>query len=279
MHPFKLSHDTALSHALKGKGATCYPGCIMRLIRFLHMGQPHWGRIFQDEVQPLGGDPYAGVEETDERLRLAELTLLPPVAPSKILAVGLNYLSHLHGRPRPEKPELFLMPPSALLGPGGIICPPPGAQQVEAEGELVVVIGKRAKDVTPEEAPSHILGYTCGNDVTDRHWQATDKQWWRAKGSDTFAVVGPWIETDLEAGCCQIEATIDDKLVQTGNTKDLIFSVPEVVSFASRHITLEPGDIIFTGTPGDTGLIPPGASVEVTITGIGTLSNRRAGEV
>lgn len=251
----------------------------MRLIRFLHLGTPYWGRVLADEVQPLSGDPYQGIADTSERLRLADLTLLAPVQPTKILGVGLNYRSHLHGRPCPEKPELFLMPPSALLGPGGIIHPPAGAQQVEAEGELVVVMGRRAKDVAPEEAAAYILGYTCGNDVTDRHWQASDKQWWRAKGSDTFAAVGPWIETDLQPVGSQIDVTINGQRVQSGNIADLIFSVPEVVSFASRHMTLEPGDILFTGTPGDTGPLPAGALVEVSITGIGILSNRRAGEV
>lgn len=249
----------------------------MRFVRFLHMGRPLWGKVLGDEVQPLAGEPYQWVEDSPERLRLADLALLPPVEPSKILAVGLNYLSHLHGRARPERPEIFLMPPSALLGPGGIIDPPQDARQVEAEGELVVVIGRRAKNVTPAEALSYVFGYTCGNDVTDRQWQVSDKQWWRAKGSDTFACVGPWVETDLDPGQCVLEARIDGRVVQTGHAGDLIFPVAEVVSFASRHMTLEPGDVIFTGTPGETGEMPPGCLVEIAIAGIGTLSNRRAG--
>jgi len=229
------------------------------LIRFRHGYLPAWGRLDGEWVHLLAeASPFEGYTEAGETLPARGLKLLAPAQPTKILAVGINYGSHLQGRPRPEKPELFLKPVSALIGPDEPIALPPDAEDTHFEGELVVVIGKRARHVPVERALEHVFGYTIGNDVSERKWQAGDRQWWRAKGCDTFAPVGPWIVTDLDLGTSEIATEIGGTVAQQGHLSDLIFDVPTVVSFASRYLTLEPGDLIFTGTPGHTRAMQPG---------------------
>lgn len=232
----------------------------------------------QDYVRPVSGDPFGEHRVSDERVPLAGLRLGPPIAPSKIVAVALNYRSHLSDRDEPGNPELFLKPPSALAGDGDAIVLPAGAGRVDYEGEVVVVIGRRLRHATEAEALSAIFGYTCGNDVSARDWQNGDKQWWRAKGADTFAPIGPWIETDLAPSDISLRTLVDGEERQAATTAQLIHSIPKVLAFASAVMTLEPGDIVFTGTPGTTQPLLPGQMVEVEVGGVGRLRNSVTGE-
>ena len=245
----------------------------MRFVRFEVQGESRYGRLQGERVIALEGDPFGRWQETDVSHPLAGVRLLAPCRPSKILAVGLNYRSHLQGRAEPAKPELFWKPPSAVIGPDEAIMLPDDATDAHPEGELVVVIGQRASHVTVPDAGRCILGYTCGNDVSERAWQAGDRQWWRAKGSDTFAPLGPWIETELDLAEATLSTRLNGELVQEGRLSELIFGVREVVSFASRYVTLEAGDVIYTGTPGHTRAMAPGDRVTVEISGLGMLAN------
>ncbi|MBO9541220.1 fumarylacetoacetate hydrolase family protein [bacterium] len=242
-----------------------------RFIRFELDGAPAWGETDGETVTVLDGS-IGAFTATARKVQFEGLRLLAPATPGKILAVGLNYRSHLQGRPAPARPELFYKPPSALVGPEEAILLPPDAADPHFEGELVVVMGKRARHVSPEEARSCVFGYTAGNDVSDRQWQANDRQWWRAKGCDTFAPLGPWIVSALSPDAV-IRTRAGGEVYQEAPLSDLIFDVAQVVSFASRYLTLEAGDLIFTGTPGHTRAMQPGETVEVEVTGLGTLRN------
>lgn len=246
----------------------------MRIVRFDHRGRVGYGVQEDSVVRPITGDIFDQYEITNERLPLAEVRLLTPVPrPSKILAVALNYQSHLGERPAPKVPELFFKPPSALIGPDETIILPKDAGRVDAEGELVVVIGRRCSKVTPEEALNYVLGYTCGNDVSARVWQRNDIQWWRAKGSDTFAPLGPAIVTGIDPKKLELETRINGVRAQYSPVSDLLFDIPTTIAFASRVVTLEPGDLIYTGTPGTTQALKKGDVVEVEISEIGVLRN------
>jgi 2-keto-4-pentenoate hydratase/2-oxohepta-3-ene-1,7-dioic acid hydratase in catechol pathway len=190
-----------------------------------------------------------------------------------ILGVGLNYGSHLGNRPRPRNPEMFFMPPSAVLKSGGSIVIPPGTAQCEYEGELVVVIGKEARNVSVEQAGQYVFGVTCGNDVSARDWQKNDLQWWRAKGCDTFAPFGPAIAQGLPYHDLLLTTRLNGQIKQQQRTSDLIFSVHQILSFVSQYVTLLPGDLIYTGTLGTTSPMARGDVVEVEIEGVGVLRN------
>jgi 2-keto-4-pentenoate hydratase/2-oxohepta-3-ene-1,7-dioic acid hydratase in catechol pathway len=221
---------------------------------------------------PLGG---AGAAEGPAKGPIEELRALGPGTPTKILAMAGNYQSHLQGEQQVRKnPEAFFKPPSALLEPEGTIIIPKGTQDVHYEGELVVVIGKKSKNVPKAQALQHVYGYTCGNDVSARDWQKNDRQWWRAKGSDTFAALGPRIVTGIDPSDLQLTTRLNGKEVQKARTSDLIFDIATIVSFLSEHLTLLPGDLIYTGTPGQTSAMKPGDVVEVEIEKVGVLRNR-----
>jgi 2-keto-4-pentenoate hydratase/2-oxohepta-3-ene-1,7-dioic acid hydratase in catechol pathway len=215
-----------------------------------------------------------GIISMGETLRLEEVFLLPPCRPTKIVCVGLNYVKHAQelNMPLPEEPILFLKPPSAVLDPDGHIIYPLASRQVDYEGELAVVIGKRCKNVTAKEAEKYIQGYTCFNDVTARDLQRKDGQWTRAKSFDTFAPFGPWI-AKIDPSNADIQTRVNGNVVQKSNTSDLIFDVPHLVQFISMVMTLEPGDVIATGTPPGVGPLQKGDAVEVEIDGIGVLKN------
>jgi 2-keto-4-pentenoate hydratase/2-oxohepta-3-ene-1,7-dioic acid hydratase in catechol pathway len=200
--------------------------------------------------------------------------LLVPTVPTKVLAVGLNYRSHLGGRPMPDAPAIFLKPPSCLVPTGADIVLPADTTDVHYEGEMVVVIGKRARNVTAGDALGYVLGVTCGNDVSARQWQKNDLQWWRAKGSDTFGPCGPYIATDLDYDNLALALRVGGTVKQAQRTSDLIHGVGAIVSYISRYMTLEPGDLIYTGTPGQTTALAPGDVVEVELEGVGILRNR-----
>ena len=245
----------------------------MKYVRYEVNGSVSYGILSGDTISVLDGDIFGECEESGASVALANVKLLAPTVPSKILAVGLNYRSHLGDEPEPKNPEMFIKTPSCINDPNGDIVLPVGDDDVHAEGELVVVIKNRTRNVTPEEAVDHILGVTCGNDVSARTWQHNDMQWWRGKACDTFGPMGPAIATDVDYGNLQLETRINGTAVQSQTTADLIFPVPTIVSFVSQVMTLEPGDAIFTGTPGTTTALAAGDSVEVEIEGIGILQN------
>jgi 2-keto-4-pentenoate hydratase/2-oxohepta-3-ene-1,7-dioic acid hydratase in catechol pathway len=248
----------------------------MRLVRFLVQGSPAYGILDNDEVVELGEDAYASLSYRRAVHRAAGVRLLAPCVPTKIIAVGLNYRDHASelGMAVPETPILFLKPPTTVIGPDDDIRFPAMSRQVDYEGELGIVIKDRVSRIAPAGVRQHILGYTCANDVTARDLQKQDGQWTRAKGFDTFCPVGPWIETDLDPNDLQIETYLNGELRQSSRTSQFVFGVDHLVSFISQVMTLEPGDLIITGTPAGIGPMERGDSVEVRIEGIGSLINK-----
>ena len=253
----------------------------MRIIRYQHKGEPaQYGWVLEDMVGPIEGSIFGEFQRLEATLPLSTVRLLPPVEPSKIICVGRNYVAHAreHGNEVPDVPLLFLKPPSAVIGPGEKIVLPVQSTQVEHEAELVVVIGKRGRWIKPEIAMSFVLGYTIGNDVSARDLQRLDDQWTRAKGFDTFAPIGPWIETDFNPADAMIACYVNGDMRQMSSTRDMVFNVRQLLAFTSSVMTLEPGDVLFTGTPAGVSPLKPGDSVEISIEGIGTLINRVSAE-
>lgn len=249
---------------------------VTQYIRYRAGSAESYGILDGGTVRELRGDLFGAYSETGVSHALADVKLLHPCRPGKIMAVGLNYRSHLGNRPQPAHPEMFYKPVTALQDPEGPIVIPRDATDVHYEGEVVVVIGKRAKNVSADEARNAIFGVTCGNDVSERNWQhgqGKDLQWWRAKGSDTFAPLGPAIATGIDYGNLLLQTRLNGEVVQKQSTSDLIFDCPGIVSWVSGWVTLMPGDIIYTGTPGSTRKLSPGDVVEVEIEGIGVLRN------
>jgi len=249
---------------------------VTKYIRYRSAAGTAYGILDGNSIREIRGDLFGAHSETGATLSLGEVKLLHPCQPGKILAVGLNYRSHLGARPQPPHPEMFYKPVSALQHPEEPIEIPRDATDVHFEGELVVVIGKPVKDVSPGEAAAAIFGVTCGNDVSDRNWQRGEKkdlQWWRAKGSDTFAPMGPAIVTGLDYGNLLLQTRLNGQVEQKQYTSDLIFDCAAIVSWVSGWVTLLPGDAIYTGTPGNTRKMKPGDVVEVEIEGIGVLRN------
>ena len=224
-------------------------------------------------MRELDGDLFAAPRLTERTHALADVRLLAPVAPSKVIAVGLNFASHLAGRPVPPEPGLFAKYPTSVAAHGDDILRPPGAENLHYEGELVLVIGRRAENVSREAALDHVFGVTAGNDVSERDWQAADLQWLRAKASDTFAPVGPTIAVGVDPDDLLIETRVNGEVRQHERSSDLIYDVADIVSYVSTYVTLEPGDLIFTGTPGSTRALQDGDVVEVEVEGVGVLRN------
>ncbi len=253
----------------------------MRFIRYkIGNDEPKFGWIYEDRVGPVDGNPFAEYRRDEALIPQDDVTLLAPVKPGKILCVGRNYVAHAreHGAEVPEVPLIFLKPPSAVIGPGVTILLPPQSQQVEHEAELVVVIGKKGRWISINEAPDYILGYTIGNDITARDLQRRDGQWTRSKGFDTFCPLGPWIETDFDPADAMITCHVDGEMRQMASTRDMVFPVNQLIAFASSIMTLHPGDILMTGTPAGVGPLLPGNLIDVTIEGLGKLSNPVAAE-
>ena len=245
-------------------------------VRYRFESSTGYGILDGDTVREIRGNLFGGYAETGTALKLSEVSLLAPCQPGKILAVGLNYKSHVGNRAQPAQPEIFYKAVTALQDPDGPIVTPRDASDLHYEGELVVVIGKTVKNASVEEARAAIFGVTCGNDVSERNWQhgqGKDLQWWRAKGSDTFAPLGPAIVTGLDYGNLFLQTRLNGEVVQKQSTSDLIFDGPTIVSWISGWVTLMPGDVIYTGTPGSTRKMSPGDVVEVEIEGIGVLRN------
>ena len=245
----------------------------MKFAKYEAHGEVAYGVVDGDRVMQMTGSPFEEFEVTDHAHPLSEVRLLAPCTPGKIVAIGLNYKSHL-GEVEPTKvPEPFLKASTAVISTGEPIILPRESTKVQEEGELVVVIGRRCKGATADNALTYVLGYTCGNDVSDRPWQTGDLQWWRAKSADTFAPLGPFIATGLDPGDLLLTARVNGKVVQQSSTSQLIHGVPRIIEFISSVMTLEPWDAIFTGTPGEPADLHDGDTVEVEIQGVGVLSN------
>ena len=219
---------------------------------------------------------WDGPKPTGETAALDSVRLLAPCEPRSIVCVGLNYSSHLQGRPVPDPPTLFFKPLSSVAGPGDAIVFPDGCGRVDPEGEIVIVIGRTLKNATRAEAEAGIFGYTAGNDVSAREWQQKDGQWWRAKGSDTFGIFGPSIVTGVPHDTLAVVTRVNGAEVQRGHSTELIRDIPEIVRYVSAVMTLVPGDVIYTGTPGSPPAITSGDVVEVEVTGVGVLRNQVA---
>lgn len=245
----------------------------MKFARYWAHGEAAYGVVEGDTVRQITGTPFEPHKVTDHKHRLSEVKLLPPCEPRKMLAIALNYPTHLGTREPPKQVEPFIKALNCLGATEDAIIIPRDAGRVDEEGELVAVIGRRCKNVTQERALDYVFGYTCGNDVSARVWQRGDIQWWRAKSADTFGPVGPFIATGLDWRKLMLRVRVNGQEVQASSTGELLFGVPALVSAISQSVTLEPGDMIFTGTPGKTTELHPGDVVEVEVSDVGVLRN------
>jgi 2-keto-4-pentenoate hydratase/2-oxohepta-3-ene-1,7-dioic acid hydratase in catechol pathway len=246
----------------------------MRLVRFVAEGCAGFGVYKEDGIQPVSWEPFDYLVSTIEIVDPATATLLSPIEPSKIIAVGLNYRDHAEefALEIPDEPLLFMKASTTVLEPDGQVIYPPQSQKIDYEAELAVVIGAEAHLVSPGNVSEYILGYTCGLDMTARDLQMKDGQWTRAKNFNTFCPLGPWVETELDPSDLEITLKLNGELRQSSRTSNLIFDVPALVSFISNIMTLHPGDVILTGTPSGVGEVKPGDTVEMSVEGIGALS-------
>lgn len=247
----------------------------MKYVRIEQPGGPRWGVVKEDEVLTLSKPPYEGLEYDGGKLPLAQCRRLAPCEPTKIVCVGKNYTEHARemGAEPPGFPVLFLKGVNTLNRPEGAVHAPEFVGQLDYEGELGVVIRRRAKDVKEKDFADYVLGYTCLNDVTARDIQRHDGQWTRGKSMDGFCPIGPWVVDDVDPAALKLETRLNGKPVQNGDTADFITNVPQLIEFITASMTLEPGDVIATGTPAGVGPMIPGDRVEVDIEGIGVLAN------
>lgn len=257
----------------------------IKYVRFSKGDTVAYGILDGDNIQQIDGDLFGKWSKSQTTHKLSDVKLLPPTKPSQVLALAGNYRSHLGSGPLPRTariPQPFFKSPSCLIGHDDSIVIPSDASRVDYEAELVIVIGKKCSKVPKEKAMDYVLGITAGNDVSERIWQndeeGKDLQWWRAKGTDTFGPVGPCIASGLDYGNLKIELRHNGETKQSANTNEFIHDIPSVVSFISKYVTLHPGDLIFTGTSGETSAIKAGDVVEVEIEGVGVLRNTVAAE-
>jgi 2-keto-4-pentenoate hydratase/2-oxohepta-3-ene-1,7-dioic acid hydratase in catechol pathway len=261
-----LAASTTLAYAQQTSGVTRY-------VRYSYQGTTSFGILEGNVIRELRGSLFENPTPTGRRVNLPDVKILAPVEPSKVIAVGLNYKTHLGTQAPAAYPGLFAKYPTSIIANGDSIVLPQDATNVHYEGELVVVIGKKAKNVSKADAPSYVFGVTAGNDVSERAWQQADLQWFRAKAADTFGPLGPMIVTGLKYDSLMLRTRLNGRVVQEQRTSDLIFDIPTIISYLSTYITLLPGDVIYTGTPGTTSAMKPGDIVEVDIEGIGVLRN------
>lgn len=249
----------------------------MKLLRFRqpNMQGAQWGWLDEAQVGLIEGSPFGTFRRRDANLKLDDLELLPPVEPGKVICVGRNYAAHAeeHEASVPELPLIFLKPPSSVIAAGQPILLPPQSQRVEHEAELAIVISQAGRWLSAGEAKRHILGFSAANDVTARDLQRSDGQWTRGKGFDTFCPLGPWIETEFDPADALINCSVNGQMRQMGSTRDMVFPTNQLIAFVSSVMTLEPGDIILTGTPSGVGPLQDGDEVTVEIEGIGALTN------
>jgi len=248
----------------------------MKWIRCSHQNRTFYGTLENDRVHEVSGSPFEQYEKTDRVHALADVQIEVPVIPRTFYCVGLNYVKHIgtEGRSIPAQPDVGYRANNALIAHGQDVVMPADATKVQYEGELVVVIGKQAKNLSREEARSCIFGYTIGNDVSERVWQKSDRTFWRAKNTDTFKPMGPFIETDPKLEGMETVVSVNGKESMRFDTGDMLFGIDEFISTMSRYLTLYPGDVIWMGTDGHSPDLQPGDVVDVSITGLGVLSNR-----
>lgn len=249
---------------------------IERFVRFENNKRASWAVVEGENLIPLSDAPYRNGRPLGGPKKLSSVKLLAPADPPKVFAVGLNYKSHLGTRTPPKEPEIFYKPTTCLTSNGANIQIPPSAKNVHYEGELVIILGKGGRNLNPVQAKAAIFGATCGNDVSERDWQngaQKDLQWWRAKGSDTFGPIGPYLVHGADFEKALLQTRLNGEVVQKQTTADLLFDCTTIVSYISKFVTLEVGDIIFTGTPGSTKKMNPGDTIEVEIEGLGLLKN------
>ncbi|OYD07818.1 fumarylacetoacetate hydrolase family protein [Paludifilum halophilum] len=251
----------------------------MKILRYRYRNRVEWG-IWKDEgIQPVRGDLFGSLEEQGEVLSPSRVEYMSPLRPNKLIAIGRNYVDHAKemGNAVPEEPMMFLVSPTAVIGSGEAIHLPNRIDSIEFEAELAVVIGEEGRNIPAGRASEHILGYTCGIDVSNRVLQKKDGQFTRAKSFDTFKPLGPMIETDMDSSDRWIRLKVNGEIRQDGRTSDMVHSVPALVEAISHVFPLERGDVILTGTPAGVGRLFPGDQVEMEIEGIGTLSHRVEG--
>jgi 2-keto-4-pentenoate hydratase/2-oxohepta-3-ene-1,7-dioic acid hydratase in catechol pathway len=246
---------------------------VVHLARFEHNDRMGYGRIVGTDIHPLSGDLFGELKPAGPPVPLARVKLRVPTDPQKVFAVGMNFASHLSS-PSDAPPPLFLKLPTSLIASGEVVHLPSDAENVHFEGELVLIIGQRAKNISEAEAAGVIFGVTVGNDLTERNWQGSDLQWMRAKASDGFGPVGPVIATGVDYNDVLLTTRLNGQVVQQENTRHMIHKPAKVVSYLSRYFTLMPGDLIFMGTPGRTRALSDGDTVSVTIDRVGTVENK-----
>jgi 2-keto-4-pentenoate hydratase/2-oxohepta-3-ene-1,7-dioic acid hydratase in catechol pathway len=270
--PFRLS-TLLLAMLMMSSPADAQSG-IVRYVRYAVQGHASYGILDGDGIRQLRAAPWIDATPTGQRVTVKSVTMLAPSEPSKVLAVGLNYQTHLGERPAAAYPGLFAKLPTAIIATEENIVLPPDATNTHYEGEMVIVIGKKASRVSKENAKEYVFGVTVGNDVSEREWQKNDLQWLRAKASDTFGPLGPAIVTGVDYDDLLLQTRLNGEVVQSQRTKDLIFNVAEIVSYISQYVTLMPGDVIYSGTPGATRAIKAGDVVEVELQNVGVLRNK-----
>jgi 2-keto-4-pentenoate hydratase/2-oxohepta-3-ene-1,7-dioic acid hydratase in catechol pathway len=263
-----------LAVALLSCGAASAFAGVTKYVRFEKEGRAAYAVLDGETIRELSGAPWLQGKPNGKTAKLADVKLLAPAEPSKIICAGLNYKSHIGQQQVAKYVGLFSKFPTSIVAHEANIVYPADASNLHFEGELVVVIGKKASNVPRENALDYIFGVTVGNDVSERAWQREDLQWLRAKGADTFGPLGPWIVTGIDYQDALLETRVNGKTLQSQRTKDLIFDIPYLVSYISKYVTLMPGDVIYTGTPGTTSAMQPGDVVEVEIEGIGVLRNK-----
>ena len=245
----------------------------MKFARYEINGTVQYGTVAGDMVTRITGEPWGGYEVSSDTESISSVKILAPTLPSKMIAIGLNYKSHLGDKTAPSVPEPFIKTPSCVVGPNDCIVLPADSTIVQEEAELAIIFGKTCRNATKENALDYVFGYTCANDVSERDWQKNDLQWTRAKSSDTFGPIGPFIVTGLDPSNLAISARLNGETVQSSYTSDLLFDVPSIIEWVSKFITMEPGDLILTGTPGTTATLNDGDTIEIEVEGIGVLSN------
>ncbi len=242
-------------------------------LRYQYGGEISYGILEGDTIYQLSGDIFSSSSRTGKKLLFNRAEILPPTSPKKVIAVGHNYKSHIGNSDAPQEPVLFAKLPTSLIGHDGQIRYFAGASDLHFEGEMVLVIGKTAANVSVKEAPNYIFAVAPGNDVSERNWQKNDTQWFRGKASDTFGPVGPVMVSGVNYDNLLVQTRVNGVIKQSQSTKDMFFNSSEIVSYISQYVTLEPGDLIFTGTPGRTGSMQPGDVVEVELENVGVLRN------
>lgn len=252
--------------------ATSYASAADKYLRFEDDGKTQYGVLNGEMIDVLDGGLFPMSEKSGEQVKLADVSLLPPTEASKVFAVGMNFASHMSSQ-SDAPPPLFLKLPTSLIGHNAPIQVPEDATNVHFEGELVLVVGKLAKNISIEDAPDYIFGVTAGNDLTERSWQGSDLQWMRSKAADGFGPVGPVIATDIDYNNVVLTTRLNGDIVQQENTKNMIHKPSKVLSYLSQYFTLLPGDLIFMGTPGRTQALDDGDVVTVEIEGVGLISN------